>query len=130
MENSEEKESRLFLRAKWPKRSQANHNFGSHTNQLGLHPNLLNIYNPSRPLTIPSLTTIHSRKHGSTSQQRKGHIVQRHPLLPHPSGVAQDYPRAGRRPDLQARKKGCYSFADWCCPKGLTRYRSGQGCYW
>ena len=103
---------------------------GSHTNQPGLHPNQLNIYNSSRPLTIPSSTTVHSHKHGSTSQQRKGHIVQRHPLLSHPSGVAQDYPRAGRRPNLQARKKGCHSLADWCCPKRLTRYCSGQGCYW
>lgn len=45
-------------------------------------------------------------QNGSSSQQRKGHISLRHPLLPQPSCVAQDHPRAGRRADLQARKEG------------------------
>jgi hypothetical protein len=60
-------------------------------------------------------TNLHS-KNGSPSLQGQGHFVLCAPLLSRPPRVAQDHPRAGRRPHLQAGQEGCHSFPDRCCP--------------
>lgn len=69
-------------------------------------------------------------QNGSASFERKGHISLSAAILPHASCVAQDHPRASRRPDLQARQEGCNSIPDRCCPQRFARYRSSQGCHW
>jgi hypothetical protein len=69
---------------------------------------------PRQPPFRQPITT--NRRNGSSSQQGQGHFCLRHPLLPQRPLLAQDHPRAGRRPDLQAREEGRHSLPDRCCP--------------
>jgi hypothetical protein len=102
---------------------------------------------PAYPLAnvlIDPVAASTSLQHGSSSQQRKGHIGLGHPLLAQPACVAQDHPRAGRRTDLQACEEGRHSLAvrtparrthngiltdwqDWRDPPRLSRHCPDQG---
>ena len=85
---------------------------------------------PHQILSGVATASTTTRKDGSTSQQRQGHIVLRHSILSHAARMAQDYTRPGRRPNLQARKEGCDTVADWCRAEGLAWYCASQGCHW
>ena len=102
-------------------------NFSAHRNRTSIAWGNF-VRNPSRPASdqldnprptteSPSHPLQHNhRYHGPSSQQGQGHLVLRHPLLAQPPRLAQDHPRAGRRPDLQARQEGRDPLADRCRP--------------
>ena len=72
----------------------------------------------------------HKRKDGSSTQQRKGHICLRHPLLSYSSCMVEDNSGASRRSNLQAREEGRNSVSNWCCPKRFSRHCASQSRYW
>jgi hypothetical protein len=96
--------------------------------------NLTNFTTPAYPLAnvlIDPVAASTSLQHGSSSQQRKGHIGLGHPLLAQPACVAQDHARAGRRADLQACEEGRHSLAvrtpaRRTCNGILTKGRIGE----
>lgn len=84
---------------------------------------------PDRELFVNHTTDKPSstnRQNGSSSQQRQGYLLLRHPLLAHRAVVAQGHPRPGRRSDLQGRQKGRHAFADRCAPPRQPWCRPGQ----
>jgi len=90
---------------------------------------LLFFRNPRQFLQL-QLQLLQTRRHGSSSQQRKGHISLCHPILSNSSCVVEDHSRASRRPNLQACKEGCYSVSDRRRSQRFAWHRTSQGCYW
>lgn len=60
-------------------------------------------------------------QNGTHARTRKGYLGLCSALPSHPSFLAQDHARRGRRADLQAREEGPFAIPDRCYVEGCTR---------
>jgi hypothetical protein len=92
--------------------------------EFRLRDRTLNIFSPPPAnVLIDQVAASPSIQNGSSSQQRKGYISLGCPLLSQPACLAQDYSRAGRRADSEARKEGRHPL-----PVRMTAWRVWQQC--